>query len=106
MAAHAGDHPVYPDCRPEFLMAAGSATNLGYDVHLIFPFADVTKTDIVESGHKLGAPLALTWSCYNGGDIHCGRCGTCVERYEAFRDAGVTDPTEYADTSLAQEVTA
>lgn len=105
MAAHAGDHPVYPDCRPEFLMAAGKATTLGYNVFLIFPFADVTKTDIVETGDRLDAPMRLTWSCYNGGAIHCGRCGTCVERYEAFRDAGVTDPTEYADTTLAQQVT-
>lgn len=105
MAAHAGDHPVYPDCRPEFLMAAGSATTLGYNVFVIFPFADVTKTDIVETGARLDAPMDLTWSCYNGGEIHCGRCGTCVERYEAFRDAGITDPTEYADTTLAEQVT-
>lgn len=106
MAAHAGDHPVYPDCRPEFLMAAGKATALGYGVYVIFPFADQTKTQIVETGHQLGAPMDLTWSCYNGGEIHCGRCGTCVERYEAFRDAGVPDPTAYADTTLAQQVTA
>lgn len=104
-AMHGGDHPIYPDCRPEFLMAAGKATTLGYNVFLIFPFADVTKTDIVTTGARLDAPMRLTWSCYNGGAIHCGRCGTCVERYEAFRDAGVPDPTEYADTTLAEQVT-
>lgn len=105
MAAHAGDHPVYPDCRPEFLMAAGKATTLGYNVFLIFPFADRSKTEIVQTGNLLDAPMRLTWSCYNGGAIHCGRCGTCVERYEAFRNAKVTDPTEYADTTLAEQVT-
>lgn len=105
MAAHAGDHPVYPDCRPEFLMAAARATELGYGVHVLFPFADRTKTEIAALGATLGAPMGETWSCYNGGTIHCGRCGTCVERYEAFRDAGVSDPTTYADTTLAQQVT-
>lgn len=105
MAAHAGDHPVYPDCRPDFLMAAGKTTALGYGVYVIFPFADQTKTQIVETGIRHDAPLHLTWSCYNGGEIHCGRCGTCVERYEAFRDAQVPDPTQYADTTLAEQVT-
>lgn len=105
MAAHSGDHPIYPDCRPDFLMAAGAATAAGYDVHLMFPFAEDTKAEIAARGHALGAPMHLTWSCYNGGEIHCGRCGTCVERYEAFRDAQVPDPTRYADTTLAQQVT-
>jgi 7-cyano-7-deazaguanine synthase len=106
LAAHAGDHPVYPDCRPPFLMAAGAALALGYDMNLLFPFADRTKTGIVITGAAIKAPMHLTWSCYNGGPQHCGRCGTCVERYEAFRESGFCDPTTYADTTLAQEVTA
>lgn len=105
MAAHAGDHPIYPDCRPDFLMAAGNATALGYSTNLLFPFADQTKTDIVRTGHQLGAPLASTWSCYNGGEHHCGRCGTCVERAEAFHLAQVPDPTRYTDPDYFRTVT-
>lgn len=105
MAAHSGDHPIYPDCRPEFLMAAAEATHLGYDVHLIFPFADRTKAEIAALGQTLNAPMELTWSCYNGGALHCGRCGTCVERAEAFHLAGVKDPTAYEDADFFRTVT-
>ena len=96
-AVHAGDHAVYPDCRPEFIAAASLAANLGTGgkVHIDAPFVHITKTDIAQTGHLLGAPFALTWSCYKGGAKHCGKCGTCVERKEAFRDAFVDDPTEY-----------
>ena len=101
IAAHAGDHPVYPDCRPEFLTAASLATQLGTagigSVTVEAPFAHLAKADIAALGARLGAPLSLSWSCYAGGDIHCGRCGTDVERAEAFALAGVPDPTEYAD---------
>jgi 7-cyano-7-deazaguanine synthase len=105
MAAHSGDHPVYPDCRPEFLMAAARATELGYGVHLLFPFADRTKAEIAALGAAIDAPLALTWSCYNGRALHCGRCGTCVERAEAFHVAQVPDPTEYEDPHYFRTVT-
>lgn len=96
-AVHAGDHPVYPDCRPEFLDAARHAMELGTEkrVTLYAPFVTWTKTEIAAEGYRLKAPLGLTWSCYEGRGVHCGQCGTCTERIEAFRDAGVPDPTVY-----------
>lgn len=97
IAVHAGDHPVYADCQPEFIRAMSVALGLGYGVGLSAPFVHATKADIVRRGTELGAPLYLTWSCYDGGAVHCGRCGTCVERQQAFHLAGVPDPTEYAD---------
>lgn len=104
-AVHAGDHPVYPDCRPQFITAAGQAVTTGTaghgDVHLIAPFVNSTKAWIADLGAKLGVPFALTWSCYQGGDQHCGRCGTCVERREAFDTAGTPDPTRYATHPVA-----
>ncbi len=98
---HAGDHPIYSDCRPEFLarfQAMTDAATEGYanpPVRFHAPFVGRTKADIVALGARLGVPFALTWSCYEGGDLHCGLCGTCVERREAFGLAGVVDPTEY-----------
>jgi 7-cyano-7-deazaguanine synthase len=94
-AAHAGDHPIYPDCRPDFIDAARQALYLATDVELRALFAYQTKTDIVRLGAKLGVPFEATYSCYRGEEIHCGRCGTCYERREAFREAGVDDPTAY-----------
>ena len=107
-AVHAGDHFVYPDCRPEFIAAAADAVRLGTDgaVTIEAPFVTKTKADIAGIGASLGAPLHLSWSCYEGGDVHCGRCGTCVERAEAFHHAGVDDPTVYADPTYWQEATA
>ncbi len=97
-AAHAGDHAIYPDCRNEFADAMADAIRIAdWDtVELIRPFVDWTKADIVRRGAELGAPLEKTWSCYKGGEVHCGRCGTCIERREAFDLAGVDDPTPYA----------
>ena len=97
-AAHAGDHAIYPDCRPEFLSAMEKAVREGNawtPVHLLAPFIRSIKAEIVEIGAGLRAPLDQTWSCYKGGILHCGVCGTCVERKEAFQLAGVVDPTEY-----------
>jgi 7-cyano-7-deazaguanine synthase len=93
---HAGDHPIYPDCRPAFWDAVASAAS-AYDVAVSTPFIDIDKAGVVAAGARADAPFALTWSCYKGGDVHCGKCGTCVERAEAFSLAGVDDPTEYAD---------
>lgn len=100
IAAHSGDHAVYPDCREEFMQSMGDAIRLGTyaDIHLIRPFIDVRKEDIAARGHELGVDFSQTWSCYKGGDIHCGKCGTCVERREAFQIAGLEDPTEYSDS--------
>lgn len=94
---HFGDHAIYPDCRTEFVKAMNDAIKAGTyaNVELVSPFCNMTKTDIAKIGHGLNVPYDLTWSCYKGGDKHCGLCGTCHERIEAFRDSGVTDPTEY-----------
>ena len=100
-AMHTGDHYVYPDCRPEFTeafaaMQERAVEGFGHeDLTLYTPFIDSGKAAIVEVGARLGVPYEQTWSCYEGGEIHCGLCGTCNERKEAFELAGVTDPTEY-----------
>ena len=97
IAAHAGDHAIYPDCREEFMSAMESAIRAGTyaSIALLRPFIAMTKGDIVARGHELGVDFARTWSCYVGGERHCGECGTCVERREAFELAGVVDPTDY-----------
>lgn len=102
-AAHAGDHAIYPDCRAEFVDALAAAARLA-DWHAVAierPFIAMTKAEIVKRGADLGVPFAETWSCYKGGDAHCGLCGTCVERREAFSLAGVADPTEYRSGAVA-----
>lgn len=97
IANHGGDHTIYPDCRPEFIDAMDKATSAGtfVDVRVEAPYTNISKADIVRRGNALGIDYAKTWSCYKGSEIHCGKCGTCVERKEAFADAGVEDPTEY-----------
>jgi len=96
-AAHAGDHAIYPDCREEFAQALDKAVSLAdwHSVAVARPFVSISKADIVRLGVKLGVPFADTWSCYKGGAIHCGTCGTCVERREAFVLAEAKDPTAY-----------
>jgi 7-cyano-7-deazaguanine synthase len=98
-AAHAGDHAVYPDCRPRFAQAMAEALALcDYaPLPLLTPFVRRPKDWVVARGAALAVPMGATWSCYEGGAVHCGRCGTCVERAEAFALAGVEDPTDYAD---------
>ncbi len=100
-AAHAGDHAVYPDCREEFAQALDSAVRLAdwREVTLHRPFVGLDKAAIVRRGAELGVPFAQTWSCYQGLALHCGRCGTCVERREAFQLAQIEDPTQYAPES-------
>ena len=99
MANHGGDHSIYPDCRPGFVDAMSRAISEGTYEHIsIFaPYTDITKTDIARRGASLGVDYAHTYSCYKGGEKHCGRCGTCTERRQAFRDAGLEDPTLYED---------
>lgn len=99
IANHGGDHTIYPDCRPEFIDAMDKATSAGtfVDVRVEAPYTNISKADIVRRGAALGIDYAKTWSCYKGSEIHCGKCGTCVERKEAFADAGVNDPTEYEE---------
>ena len=97
-AAHAGDHTIYPDCRPIFAAVMKSVALVcdWSPVRLLTPFLSLTKAEIVTMAHEAGTPLEKTWSCYKGGELHCGKCGTCVERIEAFELAGVKDPTEYS----------
>ena len=96
---HTGDHAIYPDCRPEFIdgMARAIGTGTGGKVKLLSPFCNMTKGRIASLGAELGVDFSLTWSCYNGREKHCGKCGTCRERREAFREAGIPDPTVYED---------
>ncbi|MDI1320365.1 MAG: 7-cyano-7-deazaguanine synthase QueC [bacterium] len=103
--AHGGDHAIYPDCRSVFADAVDAAIRLAdwHQVQLIRPFVGLTKTDLAKRGHELHVPFAQTWSCYKGGDLHCGTCGTCVERREAFHLAGVPDPTTYSATAPSVE---
>lgn len=106
-AVHGGDHFIYPDCRPGFTEAfeimqrqalAGVA-----DVRLYTPYVHTDKAAIAAEGVRLGVDYTRSWSCYKGGEIHCGRCGTCVERREAFHVAGAEDPTAYADPDFWKE---
>ena len=97
IANHGGDHAIYPDCRPEFVSAMDAATTAGtyVGVRVVAPYTNLTKADIARKGKRLGIDYAETWSCYKGGEKHCGRCGTCVERREALAEAGIEDSTEY-----------
>lgn len=99
MANHGGDHAIYPDCRSRFVNAMSLATQAGtyVNVDVTGPYTNATKTDIARRGAQLGIDYTETWSCYKGGTKHCGKCGTCVERKEALRDAGIEDRTEYLD---------
>jgi 7-cyano-7-deazaguanine synthase len=98
IAAHAGDHAIYPDCREAFMQSMGDAIRLGTyaGVEILRPFIHMTKAQIAARGHELGVDFSKTWSCYKGGEVHCGVCGTCVERREAFQHAHLPDPTTYA----------
>ena len=100
IAAHGGDHAIYPDCREDFLRPMGDAMKAGTyaGIVLLRPFVTWTKAEIAAEGARLGVDFGRTWSCYRGGEIHCGRCGTCVERREAFLLAGLPDPTVYETT--------
>jgi 7-cyano-7-deazaguanine synthase len=99
--AHGGDHAIYPDCRPEFVAAFTTSARLANEGFLaagfrvLAPFLLRSKADIVSLGAGYGVPFELTWSCYRGGARHCGTCGTCTERREAFQVAGIADPTSY-----------
>ena len=97
IANHGGDHAIYPDCRPDFISAINKAAMSGtyLNVEVDAPYTNISKTDIARRGAALGIDYSETWSCYKGGAVHCGTCGTCVERKEALHDAGIDDKTEY-----------
>lgn len=100
-AMHSGDHPIYPDCRPEFVESFNAMQRIAVEgfghpeLQLWAPFIRAAKSDIALEGHRLGVRFEQTWSCYNGRQMHCGTCGTCQERREAFREAKLEDPTHY-----------
>ncbi|MDE7381182.1 MAG: 7-cyano-7-deazaguanine synthase QueC [Muribaculaceae bacterium] len=100
IANHGGDHTIYPDCRPEFINAMSKAMTEGTfeDIEILAPYTHLTKGEIAAVGKRLGIDYSLTYSCYKGGEKHCGNCGTCVERKEALRFAGIPDPTIYEDS--------
>ena len=97
IANHGGDHTIYPDCREEFIQAMSHAMTAGTDtdVRVFAPYTNITKSDIARHGRDLGLDYSETWSCYKGGKVHCGKCGTCIERREALAEAGINDTTEY-----------
>ena len=97
IANHGGDHAIYPDCRPDFIEAMDGAMQAGtYEgVQLAAPYTNLAKADLVRRGAKLGIDYGQTYSCYRGGEKHCGTCDTCTERREAFQEAGIADPTIY-----------
>lgn len=98
LASHSGDHALYPDCRTEFNTAFDQAVRLGtaHKVRLGFPYETLCKRDIAEIGRRLGVDFSHTWSCYKGGERHCGTCGACLERKDALRCAQGADPTVYS----------
>ncbi len=102
IANHSGDHAIYPDCRADFISAMAEAMAHGTyaNVTLEAPYTGISKTDIAKIGARLDVDYSKTYSCYKGGERHCGKCGTCVERKEALRDAGIEDPTEYEDQTV------
>ena len=97
IANHGGDHAIYPDCRQDFITAIDAAAQAGtyVGVRIVAPYTNITKADIARIGKRLGIDYAETWSCYKGGEKHCGKCGTCVERKEALAEAGIEDTTIY-----------
>lgn len=97
IANHAGDHALYPDCRKSFIDAMAGAVKEGtYEgIQVSAPYTLLTKTDIAIRGKRLGIDYSTTYSCYRGGEMHCGRCGTCRERHQALAEAGIVDTTEY-----------
>lgn len=103
--AHGGEHTNYPDCQPPFAEAMDRAARVCdfEPIRVLAPFVNWVKADIVRRGADLGVPFDLTWSCYTGGEQHCGRCATCIDRRTAFLQADVTDPTNYEADNVRAE---
>lgn len=97
IAAHSGDHSIYPDCREEFMQSMAQAIKLGTyaEIEILRPFINMSKGEIVQLGSQLDVDFNKTYSCYKGGDTHCGTCATCKERKDAFAWANIPDPTPY-----------
>jgi len=95
--AHSGDHAIYPDCRPEFVQKMNDVCQIAnYEsVEIFSPYLSVNKTAILADGLSMGLDYSNTWTCYNGREKACGKCGACQERIEAFTDNEIIDPIEY-----------
>ncbi len=95
--AHSGDHAIYPDCRPEFVQKMSDVCQIAnYEsVEIFSPYLEVNKTAILTDGISMGLDYSNTWTCYNGREKACGKCGACQERLEAFCDNNITDPIAY-----------
>lgn len=105
--AHAGDHFIYEDCRPDFVFALSTAFRLGthgnFPEKIMAPFLDIDKSEILRRGLKMKVPYEQTWTCYKGGSIACGRCGSCQERLWAFRQVGEEDPLTYQSRRIYEK---
>ncbi len=103
--AHSGDHAIYPDCRPEFVHRMNDVCAIAnYEpVEIVTPYIDQSKIEILNDGLGMGLDYSKTWTCYNGREKSCGKCGACQERLEAFQRNGVTDPLEYEIQLTATE---
>ena len=99
LGAHAGDHAIYPDCRATFLQYMRDSIYNGTwaGIKLLTPFENMSKADIVKIGATIKAPMEMTWTCYKGRELHCGKCGACTERKEAFKINNIPDPTKYEE---------
>jgi 7-cyano-7-deazaguanine synthase len=97
--AHGSDAKFYPDCREEFYQSLEETAWLGTEksIHITAPFSGISKSELIKIGANLGVPFELTWSCYLDKEKHCGKCESCVNRKNAFKESGVADPTEYAE---------
>lgn len=105
LAVHSGDHDLYPDCRPVFIESLRSFLmwSTGKELKVLAPFINADKVTIVARGESIGVSFQNTWSCYRGGELHCGVCSTCMERKQAFKNAWVVDPTVYEKQVLKRE---
>ena len=97
--AHGSDAAFYPDCREEFYKSMEQTAKLGTEMNIEIkaPFSGIPKSELITIGASLAVPFQLTWSCYLDGEKHCGKCESCVNRKNAFKEASVADPTEYVE---------
>ena len=102
--AHSSDYGMYPDCRPDFVKEIEQLNSISLgdnNIRIIAPLIHMNKVDVISHAHKLEVPLSKTWSCYNGGEMHCGKCSSCIERKESFIEARVVDLTAYWHESMS-----
>jgi 7-cyano-7-deazaguanine synthase len=106
MGIHSGDHAIYPDCRPEFHSALRTCALIANykPIEVLAPYLYSDKTGIIKDGLKIGVDYSKTWTCYKGGEIACGVCGSCQERLEGFKNNNIEDPLEYEQRTLIAKI--